>query len=279
MARILITGATAGIGRVTALHLAGRGHDVFASGRRREALESLEKEGGGRLRGLAFDVTDPAAITAAREEIDRQTSGSGLDVLVNNAGYGQGGPLEQLGDAELRAQYDTNVFGLMAVTRAFLPAMRARGAGRIVNVGSVAGTLALPFLGAYASTKHALQGLTDALRRELRPHGIQVCLIRPGAIRTGFGQGEAVGLERYAAEGEPYARQLRAFRRWHATLHPRAPEPITVARAIEHAAVAPRPRAVYVVPASSWGLIWMQRLVPTRWADRLIERVTGLDRA
>jgi len=279
MARILITGATAGIGRVTALHLAARGHEVYASGRRREALAALEKEGGGRIHGIAFDVTDEAAIAAARTEIDARSGGRGIDVLVNNAGYGQGGPLEQLPDAALRAQYDTNVFGLMAVTRAFLPAMRARREGRIVNVGSVAGSIALPFLGAYASTKHALEGLTDALRRELRPHGVYVSLVRPGAIRTGFGEREAEGLERYSADGMPYARQLRAFRAWHRTVHPNAPSPIHVARVIEHAATAPRPRSTYVAPARNWALVWLQRLLPNAALDRIIERVTGLDRA
>ncbi len=279
MSRVLITGATAGIGRVAALHLAGHGLEVYASGRRADALRDLEEESGGRVTGVAFDVTDETSIAAARKQIEAASGGHGLDVLVNNAGYGQGGPLEQLSDAELRAQYDTNVFGLMAVTRAFLPGMRERGAGRVVNVGSVAGSIALPFLGAYASTKHALQGLSDALRRELRPHGIFVSVIRPGAIRTGFGEGEAEGLEHHAGEGSPYRRQIHAFRAWHRQLHPKAPEPITVARAIHHAATAPRPRAYYVVPASNYGVVWLQKLLPTRVVDAVIERVTGLDKA
>ncbi|MDJ0867005.1 MAG: SDR family oxidoreductase [Myxococcota bacterium] len=278
MSRVLITGATAGIGRVAALHLARAGHEVFASGRRREALESLERESGGKVRGIPFDVTDEAAIGAAAKEIDEHTGGYGLDALVNNAGYGQGGPLELISDTELRAQYDTNVFGLMAVTRAFLPRMRERRAGRIVNVGSVAGSIALPFLGAYASTKHAVQGLSESLRKELRPHGVHVVVIRPGAIRTEFGVTEAEGLRQLAGPESPYRRQLEIFIPWHARLHPRAPDPMTVARAIEAAVAAPRPRPYYVVPAYNTGALWLQKLLPARAFDWVLERATGLAR-
>ncbi len=277
MARILITGATAGIGRVTALHLAALGHEVFASARRRDALEALASESGGRIRPLPFDVTDAASIQAAAKEIDECTAGYGIDALVNNAGYGQGGPLELVSDAELRAQYDTNVFGLLAVTRAFLPKMRERGSGRIVNVGSVAGSLALPFLGAYASTKHALQGLSESLRRELRPHGVQVVVIRPGAIRTGFGRVEAEGLGAYAGPGSPYRAQLERFMPWHARLHPTAPEPMAVARAIARAVGAARPRPYYVVPAHNLAAVWLQKLLPATWTDWILERVIGLN--
>jgi len=278
MANILITGATAGIGRVAALHLAARGHAVFASGRREDALGTLEKEGGGAIAGIAFDVTDEGAIAAARADIDRRTEGRGIDVLVNNAGYGQGGPLELLSDRQIRAQYETNVFGLLAVTRAFVPRMRERRAGRIVNIGSVAGSLALPFLGAYASTKHAVQGLTDSLRRELKPFGVHVSVVRPGAIRTEFGAGEAEGLRAFAGEQSPYKRSLDAFIAWHARLHPQAPEPIHVARAIEHAATAPRPRPYYVVPTSNYWILALQKLLPGSAVDAVLERVIGLPR-
>jgi len=281
MATILVTGATAGIGRAAAFHLAERGHRVFASGRRQDALKALESEprAAGRITGVAFDVTDEDAVAAVRDRILAETEGHGLDALVNNAGYGQGGPLELVSDEELRAQYATNVFGLMNVTRAFLPQMRERGAGRIIHVGSVAGTFALPFLGAYASTKHAVQGLAEALRRELRPHGVHVSVVRPGAIRTEFGRTEAEGMRKHTGEGSPYRAQLEIFAPWHASLHPSAPEPHVVARAIEHAATAPRPRAYYVVPARNLGIVWLQKLLPARWQDWLMERIIGLHRA
>jgi NAD(P)-dependent dehydrogenase (short-subunit alcohol dehydrogenase family) len=276
MAKVLITGATAGIGRITAMHLATSGLEVFASSRNPEAVRKLEEDSRGRLRGVVLDVTDAGSIDRARAQIDEATGGYGIDALVNNAGYGQGGPLELLSDAELRAQYETNVFGLMAVTRAFLPAMRARRSGRIVNIGSVAGTIALPFLGAYASTKHAVQGLSDSLRRELRPHGVKVVLIRPGAIRTEFGVGEAEGLRQFAEGDSPYRRQLETFIPWHKTLHPDAPEPEYVARAVERAIVATEPRPYYVVPPSNLGVLWLQKLLPGRIVDRILERVIGL---
>lgn len=275
MARVLITGATAGIGRVTARHLAARGHLVFASGRREEALRALEAEAPGVV-GIPFDVTDEAAIAAARDQIDHRTEGRGVDALVNNAGFGQGGPLEMLSDRDIRAQYETNVFGLLAVTRAFLPRMRERGAGRVVNVGSVAGTVALPFLGAYASTKHAVQGLSDSLRRELKPFGVHVSVVRPGAIRTDFGFGEAEGLRACAGEDSPYRRPLSAFLPWHARLHPTAPEAIHVARAIEHAATARHPRPYYVVPLGNYWLLALQKLAPAVLLDAIVERVIGL---
>jgi NADP-dependent 3-hydroxy acid dehydrogenase YdfG len=149
---ILITGATAGIGKHVALHLARKGYRVFASGRNAAALERLASEAAGTaLETLRLDVTDAASIEAAREEIDRRTDGHGVDVLVNNAGYGLAGALEELADADIRAQFDTNVFGLVAVTRAFLPAMRRRGSGRVLNVSSVGGRITFPLFGAYTA--------------------------------------------------------------------------------------------------------------------------------
>jgi NAD(P)-dependent dehydrogenase (short-subunit alcohol dehydrogenase family) len=139
MAVILVTGATSGIGRDAALRLARAGHRVLAGGRRPDALAELATQG--EVEPLALDVADAASVEAARAEVERRTAGAGLDVLVNNAGYALPGPLEALSDADLRALFDTNVFGLLAVTRAFLPRMRERGAGRVVNVGSVMGRL------------------------------------------------------------------------------------------------------------------------------------------
>src|SRR5277367_6145451 len=137
---ILVTGATSGIGRHAALHLAARGHRVFASGRNVEVLAALKSTpDGAALEILPLDVTDGASIARAREIVDARTGGRGIDVLVNNAGFGILGPTELITDADMRAQYETNVFGLMAVTRAFLPAMRARRAGRIINVSSLGG--------------------------------------------------------------------------------------------------------------------------------------------
>src|SRR6185295_12953122 len=262
--------------RVTALHLARRGFRVLASGRRADALQTLVAEAGSGVEPVRMDVTDAASIAAARAEVDRLTAGRGLDALVNNAGYGQGGPLELLSDDELRAQYETNVFGLLRVTRAFVGPMRERRRGRIVHVGSVSGNLALPFLGAYASTKHALEALSDAMRLELRPFGVHVVLVKPGAIRTEFGETEKEGLRKYAGDGSPYAPLLRPFMAWHATFHPKAPGPEHVARAIERALTDATPRDRYFAPPRAAWLAFLRKTLPVRVGDTILLRLSGI---
>src|SRR5262249_28425052 len=133
-----------------------------------------------------LDVTSPSSIAAAVAEVDKLTDKRGLDVLVNNAGFGVLGPTSEISDSEMRRQYETNVFGLMNVTRAFLPQMMERRSGRIINVSSVGGRITLPYFGVYNSTKYAVESLSDAMRYELRPFGIDVAMIEPGVIRTNF---------------------------------------------------------------------------------------------
>src|SRR3954466_3355284 len=182
---ILVTGATSGIGRDAALALAAAGHHVIAAGRRTAALDALKaSQAPGAITPLRLDLDDAASIAAAAEEIDRLTDGRGLDALVNNAGFATAGALAELSDRDLRAQFETNVFGLMALTRAVLPAMLARGEGRIVNISSVSGRIPAPLLGAYHASKYALEALSDALRMELEPFGIRVGIAEPGTIRT-----------------------------------------------------------------------------------------------
>src|SRR5512134_883364 len=179
---ILVTGCSTGIGRATALEAAARGHRVFASARRPESVAGLAAKG---ITPVALDVTAPASIAEAVGEVLR--SESRIDALVNNAGYGQYGAVEDVSPEEWRAQFEVNVFGALAVLRAVLPAMgRARG-GTIVNVSSVAGRVAVPFAGAYSASKHALEAISDALRVELSPWGIRVVLVEPGPISTRFG--------------------------------------------------------------------------------------------
>src|SRR5262249_40896828 len=135
---------------------------------------------------MRLDLDDPASIEAAVAEIDRITNGHGLDALVNNAGFATAGALAELSDRDLRAQFETNVFGLMALTRALLPPMLARGAGRVVNVSSVSGRVPAPVLGAYHASKYALEALSDALRMELAPFGVRVVIVEPGATKSEF---------------------------------------------------------------------------------------------
>jgi NAD(P)-dependent dehydrogenase (short-subunit alcohol dehydrogenase family) len=273
---ILITGATSGIGRDAALRLAGAGHLVLAGGRRRDLLAGLAAESRGRVEPLVLDVTDPPSVEAARELVERRTGGLGLDVLVNNAGYALPGPLEALAEADLRALFDTNLFGLLAVTRTFLPAMRERGQGRVVNVGSIMGRVAMPLLGAYNASKHAVAAVTDALRIELAPFGITVVLVEPGAVRTGFAARALAGLAPYRDPGSPYAPALAATDAAWARVYRFASGPAAAGRAVARAATADRPAARYVVPARDRLVVAALTALPTFAADAAKRRIMGL---
>lgn len=277
MMTILITGASSGIGRDAALALARAGHHVIAAARRLPALEALRAVAPS-ITPLRLDLDDPASIAEAVGEIDRLTTGRGLDALVNNAGFATAGALAELPDRELRAQFETNVFGLMTLTRAVLPAMLARGEGRIVNVSSVSGRVPAPVLGAYHASKYALEALSDALRMELAPFGIRVAIVEPGTIRTEFASrtlSEAArardGSTRYGAVYERAATLEARFDRLAGGTRP-------VVRAIERALTSRRPRARYVAPKKFALVIALVRLLPTCWVDAAMQRMFGLTR-
>jgi len=284
---VLITGATAGIGRTTALHLARQGHHVIASGRKPAELAKLKEEWAaepgqtssrgvaGKLDTLLLDVTAAASIAAAVVEVDALTGGRGLDVLVNNAGFGVLGPTSEIDDAEMRRQFETNVFGLMNVTRAFLPKMIERRAGRVINVSSVGGRLTLPYFGVYNSTKYAVESLSDALRYELRPFGIDITMIEPGVIRTNFEATAVSGLGRF--EGTPFAVAVRKYEQMSKLADRFASNPIVIAKAIARAVNARRPAARYVAPFSTNFALLMKTFLPTRvwdWAMRKVGFLT-----
>jgi short-subunit dehydrogenase len=273
---ILVTGASSGIGRDSALALAAAGHHVIAAARRLPALEQIRSTS---ITPLHLDLDDPASIAKAVAEIDRLTEGHGLDVLVNNAGYATAGALAELSDAALRAQFETNVFGLMALTRALLPPMIARGRGRVINVSSVSGRIPAPVLGAYHASKYALEALSDALRMELAAFGVQVVVVEPGTTKSEFASralAEAAKARgpgsRYTAVYDRAAKMEAAFDRFSATTKP-------VVRAIVHAISVRRPRARYVAPKRFTLLIAFVRMLPTSWADAAMRRAFGLTRA
>lgn len=272
---VLVTGASSGIGEATAVLLAQNGFKVFATARSTEKLKALSGLGGGRITSLAMDVTQEGSVSSALAEI--ASTGTTLFGLVNNAGISVMGPLEQVTIDQWREQYETNVFGLVRVTQAVLPQMRQQGRGRIVNIGSVAGRIAAPFQGAYASSKHAVEGLSDSLRRELAPHGIKVSVVRPGFINTPFGHQEQEGLEAYLGPDQPYDDQVRRFKMWHAKGHPSAPPPTVVAEAVEKALTADRPHSRYTAPPSMMPALALRNLAPSAIVDRVFERVNGLD--
>ena len=176
--KVLVTGASSGIGRAAAVEFAARGHYVLAAARRAEELDQLAGESE-RIEPVPVDVTDRESVAEALRRVDEVTENYGIDVLVNSAGYALGGPVEVLSADAVAHQFQTNVFGLLDVTRAVLPKMRSRGSGRIVNVSSVVGRVAFPGMGVYAATKFALEALSDALRMELAPFGVGVVLVEP----------------------------------------------------------------------------------------------------
>jgi NAD(P)-dependent dehydrogenase (short-subunit alcohol dehydrogenase family) len=239
------------------------------------ALEALAAQAAGtRLEVLRLDVTDAASIADCQAEIGRRTDGKGIDALVNNAGYGAVGPLEEMDDAALKAQFDTNVFGLLAVTRAFIPEMRAKGHGRIINVSSIGGRISFPMMGAYTATKHAVEALSDALRMELAPFGIAVSIVEPGAIRTEFNEVAVSSL--VVRPGSPYAAALRNAAAVTARFDAMGVGPEHVATAVEHAVVSRRPQARYVRPWRSYGMLFFKWLLPTTVFDRILAGQMGL---
>lgn len=277
MATVLITGASAGIGRAATVRLAGRGHHVIAAARNAAALDQIKRTAKGKVDTLTLDVTVPASVDAAQREVGALVGAAGLDVLINNAGYALAGPLESISDAELKAQFETNVFGPLRMIRAFLPAMRERRRGRIINISSVVGRLAIPFFGPYNATKHAIEAFSDALRNELRAFGIDVVLIEPGAINTGFGEAERQSLEAHAGPGSPYAELIRKLVAFQKDMHPNAAKPEVAAKAIVRAVEAKRPRARYVVPLlPNRALIALAQFLPTEASDAVIQSITGL---
>ena len=267
--RVVVTGASSGIGEACALRLARTGRQVFAGVRSGADAEGLRVQG---VEPVMLDVTDPAAIAAAAERLE----GGPLHGLVNNAGIALSMPLEFLPLAELRRQLEVNLVGQVAVTQAFLPHLRA-ARGRIVNVGSIAGHSALPFLGAYAASKHALEAVTDALRVELQPFGIEVVIVEPGSIATPMWRKGAEGFQRLTTDmpadlGRLYGGRLEAFRRAAAAAAQRGEPADNVAEVVERALTAERPRTRYLVGRDARRRARVERL-PDRLRDRVYERV------
>jgi NAD(P)-dependent dehydrogenase (short-subunit alcohol dehydrogenase family) len=276
---VLVTGATSGIGRALALALARDGYRVLATGRRLDLLRALKAEAGpAPLETLRLDVTSPASVAEARDDVLRLTGGHGVDVLVNNAGYGQFGPIELATEEALALQYQTNVLGLVRVTAAFLPQMRERGAGRIVNVSSIAGRVAMPFMGLYHGTKYAVEGISDALRREVAGFGVQVVLIEPGAIKTGFKERSDSTLADSGVAGTPYFKAAARFQAVAGAYQDRAPNADRVVRLIRRVLRARSPRARYMVPAIERLSVLAAKLFPTWLVDAVSRWALGLTR-
>jgi len=265
---ILITGCSSGIGEETARRLAGKGWTVYATARRPESIAGLAEAG---CKTLALDVTDEDSMRAAVEEVEAAEGAVGA--LVNNAGYSQSGALETLPLERLRAQFETNVFGLMRMCQLVLPGMRRAGRGRIVNISSMGGKLVFPGGGAYHASKYAVEALSDALRWEVREFGVRVVLIEPGLITTRFGETAAGSIGDAAADpNDPYAEfnaKVGAMTKaiYEGPMRRLGGGPDAVAKVIERALTARNPRPRYTVTASAKLAIAQRRLLGDRGWD------------
>lgn len=271
---VLVTGATSGIGLATATLLSLQGYRVIATGRSEAKLQKVAQaadKAGTTIRRVMLDVTNETSISQMEKEVLALTDGYGVDVLVNNAGYAEAGAIEEIPMDVLRRQFETNVFGLVAVTQRFVPFMRARGHGRIINISSVLGRLSLPLMGAYTSTKHAVEAVSDSLRMELVGTGIDVIIIAPGSIQTNFGETVANSVGSWVNERSPHAARYQRFQRDR--VEDRGAKPIVIAKTIEQAIRASRPRPRYAVPYDSKLMPVISGLLPRRALDALMKKV------
>jgi NAD(P)-dependent dehydrogenase (short-subunit alcohol dehydrogenase family) len=262
---VLITGASSGIGRATAEYFAERGWMVAATMRRPEESDLASKSE--RIGLFALDVTDPASVERAVAEVI--AAYGGIDAVVNNAGYGLMGPFEAQSDAQIRRQFETNLFGVFNVIRAVLPHMRERKAGRIINVGSAAGRMTLPLYSMYSATKWALDGFSEALWFELRQHNIKVKIIEPGMVKTDFFERsrEVASRPGLTAYDEFVGNVLPNLKAWEDA----GAEPVVVARSIWRAATGRWWRLRYQPNATL--AVWARGWVPGHLYVRIIRRL------
>jgi len=259
---VLITGASAGIGWAAAELLLRAGWTVYAGARRVEKMRPLEALG---ARLLPLDVTDEASVSAALAAVLAKEGR--LDALVNNAGYGAHGAIEDVPLAEARRQFEVNLFGLARLTQLALPVMRGQGGGRIVNISSIAGKITMPTGGWYHASKHALEAYSDALRLETAQFGISVVLVEPGPIRTEWDNTALVSLEKYSGSGVYAPLVRRVTEKFRAGYRSGAPGPEAVAKVILKALEARSPAARYPVPAKAALIIFIKWLLPDALLD------------
>jgi len=267
---VLITGCSTGIGRATAEHLAGRGHTVYATARRPDSITDLEGKG---IKTLALDVTDESSMAAAVKTVEDAEGAVG--VLVNNAGYSQSGAVESVKLDDVRAQFETNVFGLIRMSQLVLPGMRARGSGRILNIGSMGGTLTFPGGGIYHATKYAVEAISDAMRFEVKGFGVDVVLIQPGLITSDFATAAVGALNTGTTDDGPYAEFNQAVASetagaYEGPLARFGGPPAAVAKVVEKAITSGRPRTRYKVTASARVVMRQRKLLSDRMWDRFV---------
>lgn len=280
MKQVLITGVSSGIGLATAQDLLAAGYGVSGSVRSEEDAARVQETLGERFSPLRFDVTDKEAVQRAVEAVEDVLEGRNLAALVNNAGISTAGPLLHMPLEFFRQTLEVNVTGLLNVTQQFAALLGARrGApqppGRVVNIGSVSGRVAYPFMGAYAASKHALEALSDALRRELLMYGVDVILIEPGTVRTSLVDKFAAQIDRYL--DTDYAPALGKLAQQAEKREETALPVEAVTRVVRRAIESERPRTRYPIPRKRLTGWLLPRWLPDRWLDALVARQLKLE--
>lgn len=278
MASIVVTGASTGIGHGCVEELTRAGFHVFASVRKQADAERLAEEFGDRVTPLIFDVTDEAAIAAAADKVREALKGEPLAGLVNNAGVAVAGPLLHLPIDEFRRQIEVNLIGVVAVTQAFAPLLRAEPGqgtpGRIVNISSVGGKNANPFMAPYCASKFAIEGLSESLRRELMLYGIEVVVVAPGAVATPiWSKAEEVDVTPYAAT--PFAPALDRVRAYMLAVGAKGLKPQAIGQGVLKALTVPRPKVRYTLTPDPLQTL-LTTILPKRMLDRAIGKQLGL---
>lgn len=274
---VVITGASTGIGEATALYLDERGYQVFAGVRQQEDAVRLQGKASTRLIPLFLDVTDAEMIRAALQSVSDAVGDAGLRGLINNAGISLGGPVEFLPLENLRQVLEVNAVGPVAVTQAFIPLLRRAG-GRVINIGSAMGQVALPLASPYAMSKFALEAFTDSLRREVRQWGIEVSIIDPGHIKTPIWQKADKRIGSHRHEWPPeleafYGKNIDEMAIYVAESAQRGLPPQAVATVVHKALTANRPRTRYLVGNDAHLVVFLNRLLSDRIMDYLLQRV------
>lgn len=273
---VVVTGASTGIGRATALYLDGKGYRVFAGVRKQKDAKSLEEAGSEQLTPVTIDVTKPASIKSAREKVQRAVGKAGIVGLVNNAGVANAGPIEHLPVKDFETVIDTNLTGQYRVTQQFLPLVR-RGEGTILFITSIGGRVASPFFSAYNASKFGLEGMADSLRREIKPWNMDVVVIEPGSIATEIWERGANEFDRAEKELGPeakrlYGKQLAAMREVMTDTADRGIDPDAVAKTIEKAIRSSNPKARYLIGRDAKLMARAQSLAGDKRFDRLMRR-------
>ena len=271
---VLVTGASSGIGKATALYLAERGHNVIATSRDASRLDGLHEEAtelGVAVTGLELDINSDDAVSRVVPELIQRHGA--IDVLVNNAGFGLWGPVEVLSDDELKAQFETNFFAAVRMMQAVLPAMIEQRSGTIVNISSVLGRMGTPFNGAYVSSKFALEGISESLKIEVQPFGVRVAMVQPGLFRTNFSDNSVDGK---ATEDKSlvYAPHIAHYNLNRDAFNWLGGNPVRVAKVVHKVIKSPSPNFRYPVGLDARGGMLAARLLPERIYWRILSKAT-----